>query len=102
VRVGERVRIRIYNASNQVHSMHEHDFDLTIISQNGHERPAAAQFQVTTIDTGPGNFFEAEFVVDKPGKWLFDCHFPHHTSNSMMSGPNGSPVGMSRVFNVTQ
>lgn len=99
-RVGQRIRHRFYNASNQVHSMHQHGFDLTIVSQNGHRRPQAAQYEVTTVDLGPGNFIEVEFVVDKPGKWLLHCHFPHHTSNSMMSGPDGSPVGMARVLNV--
>lgn len=97
-RVGEKVRIRIYNASNEFHSMHQHDFDMTVVSNNGHEVPAAGQFQITTKDDGPGNFFEAEFTPDKAGKWLFHCHVPHHTSNSKMSGP----VGMARVFNVTQ
>ncbi len=101
-RVGERVRIRLYNVGNLFHSMHEHGFDMTIMSQNGHERPRAAQFKVTTVDIGPGNFYEVEFMVDKPGKWLFHCHVPHHTSNSMMDGPNGSPVGMARVFNITR
>ena len=100
-KVGDRIRIRLYNASNLVHSMHQHGFDLTIVSQNGHERPSAARFEVTTVDIGPGNFFDVRFVVDKPGKWIFHCHFPHHTSNSMMSGPEGSPVGMARVINVT-
>lgn len=59
------------------------------------------RYAVTTVDEGPGNFFEVTFKPDKPGKWLFHCHFPHHTSNMMMSGPDGSPVGMARVFNVT-
>lgn len=100
-RVGEKVRLRLYNASNGVHSMHLHDFDMTIVSQNGHDRPLDAQFKVTTVDIGPGNFYDVEFTPDKPGKWVFHCHFPHHTSNSMMSGPDGSPEGMTRVFNVT-
>lgn len=100
VKLGSRVRHRFYNASNDVHSMHQHGFDLTIVSQNGHRRPQAAQYRVTTVDLGPGNFFEVEFMADKPGKWLVHCHFPHHTGNAGMSGPAGTPVGMSRVVNV--
>lgn len=101
-KVGEKIRVRIYNASQDVHSMHEHGFDITVVSQNGHEVPVSARSAVTTIDEGPGNFHEFEFTPDKPGKWLFHCHFPHHTSNSKMSGPDGAPVGMARVFNVTE
>ena len=98
-KVGERVRLRFYNASQLQHAMHEHGADIVIESQNGHERVPVT---VTTVDVGPGNFFEVAVVFDKPGKWLFHCHFPHHTSNDMMSGPNGQPVGMSRVFNVSE
>lgn len=101
IRVGEKVRLRVYNVGNLFHSMHEHGFDLTIESQNGHKRPEVARFEVTTFDIGPGNFYEVTFTPDKPGKWLFHCHVPHHTTNEQMSGPKGSPVGMSRVFNIT-
>ena len=98
VRVGEKIRVRFYNASQLVHSMHQHGFDLTIESQNGHER--VDRPVVTTVDEGPGNFHEVVFTPDKPGRWLVHCHFPHHTSNAMQEGPEGSPVGMARVFNV--
>ena len=101
-KVGERVRLRIYNASQLQHAMHQHGFDLTVESQNGHERPHDGRYAVTTVDLGPGNFFEITFVPDKPGKWIFHCHFPHHTTNDMKEGPEGSPVGMARVINVTQ
>lgn len=101
-KVGETIRLRFYNASQLMHSMHLHGFDMTIVSQNGHERPEDGRYAVTTVDEGPGNFFEVTFKPDKPGKWVFHCHFPHHTSNAMMDGPSGSPVGMTRVFNVTQ
>ena len=101
-KVGETIKIRFYNASQLDHSMHLHGFDMTVVAQNGHDRPVDGRYAVTTIDEGPGNFFEVTFKPDKPGKWIFHCHFPHHTSNAMKSGPDGSPVGMARVFNVTQ
>lgn len=101
-KVGETIRMRFYNASQLMHAMHLHGFDMTIVSQNGHARPEDGRYAVTTVDEGPGNFFEVTFKPDKPGKWIFHCHFPHHTSNAMQEGPSGSPVGMTRVFNVTE
>ncbi|WP_211373611.1 multicopper oxidase family protein [Cellulomonas fimi] len=95
VRVGDKIRARVYNASQQVHAMHLHGVDMTIVSKNGHPQPAQT---VTTFNISPGDFVEVEFSFDKPGKWIFHCHFPHHTSNAMQDGPNGSPVGMGRVF----
>lgn len=102
VKVGERIRMSIYNASQDVHSMHQHGADLTIVGANGHARAEEARDVVTTVDLGPGNFIDIDFTPDKPGQWIFHCHFPHHTSNQMESGPEGGPVGMSRVFNVIE
>ena len=99
-RVGEKIRIRFYNASQLQHAMHQHGFDMVIESQNGHM--LGDRHVVTTVDQGPGNFHEVVFTADKPGKRIFHCHFPHHTTNDMMEGPQGSPVGMTRVFNITE
>jgi hypothetical protein len=30
--------------------------------------------------------YAVTFKPDKPGKWMFHCHFRHHTSNAMMEG----------------
>jgi FtsP/CotA-like multicopper oxidase with cupredoxin domain len=95
---GDRVRIRLYNASNLEHSMHLHGHDFAVTSQNGHPVPPQARSEETTQTMGPGDFFEIEFVADNPGNWIFHCHVPHHTANAKMSGYNGAPVGMTRIF----
>lgn len=95
VKVGAKIRARVYNASMQVHAMHLHGADMIIVSKNGHPQPRQT---VTTFNISPGDFVEVEFSFDKPGRWIFHCHFPHHTSNDMQSGPAGAPVGMARVF----
>lgn len=95
VKEGDRVRIRIYNASQEVHAMHLHGHDELAVSKNGHENPLVRE---TTQTVSPGDFYELEFVANNPGNWVFHCHFPHHTANGMKSGFNGAPVGMTRVF----
>jgi len=95
IRRGDRVRIRIYNASNNSHSMHLHGHDMVLTSKNGHRVPRVRE---TTQNVAPGDFFEVEFRANNPGNWIFHCHVPHHTSNKMRSGYNGAPVGMTRVF----
>ncbi len=92
---GQRVRIRLYNASQQVHAMHLHGHDELAVSKNGHAIPITRE---TTQTVSPGDFYEIEFVADNPGNWIFHCHFPHHTSNGMKAGFNGAPVGMNRIF----
>lgn len=98
IREGETIRVRVYNASNFVHSMHLHGHDFTVTSINGHPVAAEDRNEVTTRDVGPGNFFEMEFTADNPGNWIFHCHFPHHTANGPFSGYNGAPVGMTKIF----
>lgn len=50
---GECIRIRLYNASQEDHSMHLHGQDEVEVSKNGHANPAVRE---TTDDLGPGNF----------------------------------------------
>ncbi len=93
---GDLVRIRIYNGGMGVHAMHLHGQDEFLVGKNGHAVPVVRQ---TTQSISPGDFFMMEFVA-RPGNWIFHCHFPHHTANRMVSGWNGSPVGMTRIFHV--
>lgn len=92
---GDLVRIRVYNASQEVHAMHLHGQDEVLVAKNGHE---VAPVRETTQTVSPGDFFDIEFRADNPGNWIFHCHFPHHTTNGMNSGYNGAPVGMTRIF----
>jgi len=92
---GDLVRVRIYNASNMVHSMHLHGHDVILVDKNGHAVP---QERETTTTVAPGDFATIQFTADNPGNWVFHCHFPHHTANKMMAGYNGAPVGMLRIF----
>lgn len=98
VRVGDRVRIRLYNASNLSHSMHLHGMPFEETAKNGYAIPRSARSPETVVNLASGEFVDIEFRVTKPGNWIFHCHVPHHTSNKMMDGYNGAPVGMTRVF----
>ncbi len=95
IKKGDRVRIRVYNASNLSHSMHLHGMDSILTAKNGHAVPPVRE---TTQNVAPGDFFDLEFTADNPGNWIFHCHVPHHTGNAKMSGYNGAPVGMTRIF----
>ena len=95
IKQGDKVRIRLYNASNLSHSMHLHGHDEVLMSKNGHPVPPVTE---TTQNVAPGDFFEIEFTADNAGHWIFHCHAPHHTANKMLGGYHGAPVGMTRVF----
>jgi hypothetical protein len=96
VKLGEKIQIRLYNASNLSHSMHLHGQHFTEVARNGH--PLASPITDTTVNVAPGEFVDIQFAFDQPGNWIFHCHVPHHTSNKMQDGYNGAPVGMTRIF----
>jgi len=98
IHMGDLVRIRLYNASNLSHSMHLHGMPFEETAKNGYLIPAAARSPETTVNLAPGEFIDIEFRVTNPGNWIFHCHVPHHTSNKMMDGYHGAPVGMTRIF----
>ncbi len=98
IRRGDRVRIRLYNASNLSHSMHLHGMPFEETAKNGYAIPRSARSPETTVNLAPGEFVDIEFRASNPGNWVFHCHVPHHTSNMMMDGYNGAPVGMTRIF----
>lgn len=98
IREGDRIRIRLYNASNTSHPMHLHGHDFVVVSRNGHEVPEGARHFQQTVDVAPGAFFEIEWTADRPGNWVFHCHIPDHTSNHHEAGWRGAPVGMTRIF----
>ncbi len=95
---GDRVRIRLYNASNLSHSMHLHGMPFEEVSKNGYAIPRESRSKETTVNLAPGEFIDIEFNASNPGNWIFHCHVPHHTSNKMMDGYHGAPVGMTRIF----
>lgn len=97
VKQGSLVQIRLYNASSMTHSMHLHGMDMTLVDINGH---AVTPRTVTTQAISPGEFFTLQFRASNPGTWIFHCSFPGHVGNNGMSGQDGAPVGMLRIFQV--
>lgn len=94
---GDVVRIRLYNDSDSVHSMHLHGHPFTVTGTN-YPMPSSAQYRESTIMVAPGQFFSIEFRADNPGNWVFHCSFLMHTSNDRIPGWHGAPVGMTRIF----
>lgn len=97
VNQGDLVQLRLYNASDMVHSMHLHGMDMTLVAINGHPTTPRT---VTTQSIAPGEFFTLQFRADNPGNWVFHCSFPGHQANAGESGYQGAPVGMTRIIQV--
>jgi len=80
--VGDTVRWRVINLSNQPHPMHLHGFFFTVMAVgNGltDERlaPSSARRVVTEL-VRPGTTMQMSWIAERPGNWLFHCHIAEH------------------------
>jgi FtsP/CotA-like multicopper oxidase with cupredoxin domain len=82
---GERVRIRLINAGNLVHTMHTHGHSFKIIATDGNPVPPAAQLLKDTVLIGPAERYDVELVANNPGIWMFHCHINNHSANGMVT-----------------
>ena len=78
---GRRYRIRMANASDDIHPihLHRHSFELTHI----HGRPTAGVLK-DVVMLGGYQKLEIDFTADNPGRTLFHCHQQLHMDFGFM------------------
>lgn len=79
---GERVRIRFGHVGQEFHAIHLHGHNFKIVATDGGDIPETAQWPETTVDIGPGQTRDVEFIAT-PGDWPLHCHLRHHPMNAM-------------------
>jgi manganese oxidase len=83
-KLGERVRIRIANASPMSHHpIHLHGYQFKITETDGGQISPSAQWPETTALTAVGSTRTFDFIADNPGDWALHCHMTHHVMNQM-------------------
>ena len=85
VRSGERVRLRLLNAGNLLHTMHSHGHSFRIVATDGNPVPAGLQLTKDSVTLGPSERVDVELHATNPGVWMFHCHMEHHMANGMMT-----------------
>jgi FtsP/CotA-like multicopper oxidase with cupredoxin domain len=80
--VGEPVRWRWIDASDQVHAMHLHGFYYRVggLNRGGKMQTYSGDLRprVVTQRIGPGETFDMSWRPERPGRWLFHCHMLAH------------------------
>lgn len=79
---GKRYRIRIRNASDDIHPIHLHRHSFELISLAG--KPAAGIIK-DVVMLGGYQEAEVDFVADNPGLTLFHCHQQLHMDFGFMT-----------------
>jgi FtsP/CotA-like multicopper oxidase with cupredoxin domain len=79
---GKRYRLRMRNASDDIHPMHlhRHSFEITKI---GGKHTAGIMKDVAML--GGFQEMEVDFVADNPGLTLFHCHMQLHMDFGFMA-----------------
>ena len=81
-RVGDTARFRLINTSADVHPMHLHGFYFRVDSRGDGMRDTtyapSDRDMVVTERVNPGMIASITWVPERPGNWLFHCHFTTH------------------------
>jgi FtsP/CotA-like multicopper oxidase with cupredoxin domain len=91
--VGDSLHWRVINVSNQVHPVHLHGFYYRVDEYSGplvavYGRPAPGQMVVTQL-MAPLSAMSMTWSPDRPGNWLFHCHFAiHNMPDSLSAAPD--------------
>jgi FtsP/CotA-like multicopper oxidase with cupredoxin domain len=97
--VGQAVRWRWINATNEPHALHLHGFYYRIDAFNrggqvqryhGESRP-----MVVTQRIAQGETFDMSWSPDRPGRWLFHCHMLQHMIPAVVPKLPGLSMGAS-------
>jgi len=82
VKQGRRYRIRMRNASDDIHPihLHRHSFELTNLAG-----AATAGVLKDVVMLGGHQIYEIDFVADNPGLTLFHCHQQLHMDFGFMT-----------------
>ncbi len=84
--VGETVRVRFMNEGIMMHPWHSHGYKMKVVARDGYPL-GGATFDCDTLGVNPGERYDVNIVVDRPGVWAFHCHIlPHVEGASGMFG----------------
>lgn len=78
-KLGERVRIRLFNFSVvDIHAMHMHGTNFWITGYEGARQPVTHWFCRSTEKIHVAQAADLEFIANDPGDWVFHCHMAQH------------------------
>jgi FtsP/CotA-like multicopper oxidase with cupredoxin domain len=78
---GERVRLRVINASQQVCPIHFSGHKFEVMSTNGGDG-LEPHVMRDSLAVQPGDRFDIEFSADNPGIWSLSSELAHQASNN--------------------
>ncbi|MFD2922820.1 multicopper oxidase domain-containing protein [Halobacillus naozhouensis] len=84
VRLGETIKINLFNRSPESHPMHLHGHHFRVVAING-QSIAEPWLSKDVINVKPMQRISIAFEADNPGDWLFHCHQDHHADDGLIT-----------------
>ncbi|MFI5229074.1 MAG: multicopper oxidase domain-containing protein [Gemmatimonadales bacterium] len=88
--VGDSLHWRVINATYDLHPMHLHGFYYRVDAYSGAFAPAPGAMVVTQLMT-PFSTMSMSWAPNRPGNWLFHCHFAFHLMPDSLSAAADDP-----------
>lgn len=85
--LGEKVRMRVGNLSMLAHPIHLHGHTFRVTEMGAGFLPPSQHMPMNTVNVSAAEIRTFDWVAERLGKWLFHCHFSHHTMNDMHRNP---------------
>jgi multicopper oxidase len=82
VRLGERVRLKLFNMSMEDHPMHLHGHTFQVVGAGGRAVDGPLK---DSLLVRPMEGYEIAFYTNNPGVWLFHCHNLMHMDGGLMT-----------------
>ena len=82
LKLGRRYRLRLRNASGDIHPLHLHRHSFELVSIHG--QPTAGVVKDVVL-VPPFQTTEVDFTADQPGLSLFHCHMQQHMDFGFMA-----------------
>lgn len=94
--MGDSIRWRVINATNDVHPVHLHGFYFRVdargdIAQDTVYWPAERRMGVTE-PMWDGTTMDLVWHADRPGNWIFHCHLNYHVPPNAALAPDTEPT----------
>jgi FtsP/CotA-like multicopper oxidase with cupredoxin domain len=94
--MGDSIRWRVINASNDVHPLHLHGFYYRVDARGDFAQdtiywPAQRRMDVTE-PVWDGTTMDMVWHADRPGNWIFHCHLNYHVPPNAALAPDTEPT----------
>jgi FtsP/CotA-like multicopper oxidase with cupredoxin domain len=76
---GDVLRLRLYGAGGETHSLHTHGHHFTVTHKDGF--PLPSPYQADTISVAPGERYDIVLEANNPGRFIIHDHVDVHVTN---------------------